>query len=322
MTLHIVTGSDDNYAPGVLVLIASAAWHNPQARFTVLDMGISPENRARIDALGPALGVQVARIEIGADSFAAVPVKRAHLTRSTFLRLLIPDLMPDEARVLYMDCDMAVMDSLDAVGDMPLGDHLIAAVTDPSPDVRELESTEVPRGKYVNAGLLVMNLPLWRRENTAAACLSLLSDSLCPLRNEDQSAVNIVCRDRIGLLDPAFNVFTDPAAYTPANLPGRIAVAHYVVNQKPWRASVRMGEIWRFHADRIAPFMPPLPPVAWRSRLSALNRSRRVAMGLLTGRQKYRDQLAVAKLMQRRFVLPYLETQQSAAFQAGPVNER
>ncbi|HRO13447.1 MAG TPA: glycosyltransferase family 8 protein [Paracoccus sp. (in: a-proteobacteria)] len=324
MTLHIVTGADDNYAPGVLVLIASAAWHNPKARFTVLDMGISPENRARIDALGPALGVQVARIEIGTDSFAAIPVQRAHLTRSTFLRLLIPALMPDEARVLYMDCDMAVTASLQSLAEMPLGDHLVAAVPDPSPDIRELESTGLARGEYVNAGLLVMNLPQWRKENTAAACLSLLSDPVRPLRNEDQSAVNIACRNRIRLLDPAFNVFTDPAAYTPASLPVRIAVAHYVVNQKPWRASVRMREIWRFHADRIAPFMPQLPPIAWHSRLSMLNRNRRVAMGLLTGRRKYRDRIAVARLMQRRFVLPYLETQQqaAAAFPAGPVSGR
>ena len=30
MTLHLVTGSDDNYAAGVLVLIASAAFHTPE----------------------------------------------------------------------------------------------------------------------------------------------------------------------------------------------------------------------------------------------------------------------------------------------------
>lgn len=112
MTLHIVTGADDNYAPGVLVLIASAAWHNPGARFTVLDMGISDANRGRIDALGAALGLRVARIVIDETRLAALPVVRAHLTRSTFLRLLIPDLMPAEHRVVYMDCDMAVTGSL------------------------------------------------------------------------------------------------------------------------------------------------------------------------------------------------------------------
>ena len=77
MTLHLVTGADDNYAPGVLVLIASAAWHNPGARFTVLDMGISAANRDRIDGLGRALGVAVTRIAIDAVSYTHL---RAHET--------------------------------------------------------------------------------------------------------------------------------------------------------------------------------------------------------------------------------------------------
>lgn len=313
MTLHVVTGADDNYAPGVLVLIASAAWHNPAARFTVLDMGISAGNRARIDALGPLLGVQVSRIEIGADRFAAVPVTRAHLTRSTFLRLLIPDLMPHEGRVVYMDCDMAVTGDLGPLADMPLGDNLIAAVPDPSPDNRELASTGLARGNYVNAGLLVMNLPLWRREKTAAACLSLLSDPRRPLLSEDQSAVNIACRGRVLALPQAFNVYTDPAAWTPARLPDDIRVAHYVVNHKPWRADVAMGDIWHFHADRIAALMPPPQPRTWRLRLSVLNRNRRMVLGLLTGRRKYRVQRAVLALMRQRYVLPYLQAQQRRA---------
>ena len=306
MTLHLVTGADDNYAPGVLVLIASAAWHNPGARFTVLDMGISAANRDRIDGLGRALGVAVTRIAIDEARLAALPVVRAHLTRSTFLRLLIPALMPDADRVIYMDCDMAVTGSLAPLGGMDLGDHPVAAVPDPSPDARELAATGVPRGRYVNAGLLVMNLPVWRREDVAGQCIALLSDPARPLRAEDQSAVNIACAGRILPLTPEFNVFTDPAAWTPATLPARLVVAHYVVNQKPWRAHAKMGGIWHVHADRIAAFMPPLRPVSLKSRLSSLNRNRRIALGLLTGRTKYRDRLAVAALMERRFVRPYL----------------
>ena len=73
MSLHLVTGSDDNYAAGVLVLIASAAFHTPDLRVTVLDNGISAANRARIDALGPRLGITLRRIEIDPDAFAALP---------------------------------------------------------------------------------------------------------------------------------------------------------------------------------------------------------------------------------------------------------
>lgn len=298
MTLHLVTGSDDNYAAGVLVLIASAAFHTPGLRVTVLDNGISAANRARIDAVGAAVGAQVDRIEIPADAFADLPVRRGHLTRSTYLRLLIPDLLPDAERVVYMDCDMVVTDDLSPLATLPLGDAVVAAVPDPSPEAEELGSTGIARGAYVNAGLLVVNLPVWRAEGIAARCLSLLTERA--LLAEDQSALNIAAAGRIVTLPARFNVYSDPAGYRdPADIPDPPAVVHYVVNFKPWvREDVSMGRIWTAHAGRIAALMPPRRPLTWQRRMSGWNMRRKMIGGLVTGRRKYRLRLAVARRME------------------------
>ena len=296
MTLHLVTGSDDNYAAGVMVLIASAAFHTPDLRATVLDNGISTENRARIDALGAALGIKLDRIEIDADAFADLAVRRGHLTRSTYLRLLIPDLMPDADRVVYMDCDMVVTDDLSPLAALPLGDAVVAAVPDPSPDAAELTSTGIARGDYVNAGLLVMNLPVWRSDGIAARCLALLSDPVRPLLSEDQSALNIAAKGRIAMLPGRFNVYADPAGYAaPKEMPRDPAVVHYVVNHKPWLAPAPLGAVWHAHAARLADLMPPAPALTWARRLSLWNTRRKLAAGLLTGRQKYRQRLRVMR---------------------------
>lgn len=298
MTLHLVTGSDDNYAAGVLVLIASAAFHTPDLKATVLDNGISPENRRRIDALGGRLNIPVQRIEISAEHFSDLPVRRGHLTHSTYLRLLIPDLLPAEDRVLYMDCDMVVTDDLTPLANLPLGDAVVAAVPDPSPAAEELASTRLAVGEYVNAGLLVMNLPVWRDEGISAHCLSLLSDPQRPLLAEDQSALNIAAAGRILPLPRSYNTYADPAAYRSTDdLPRQPAVIHYVVNLKPWGARVLLGGIWDFHANRIADLMPPRRPIRWKRRVSQWNTRRRVWFGLLTGRSKYRVRLAVEKAM-------------------------
>lgn len=304
--MHIVTGSDDNYVPGVMVLIASAAFHNPQARFTVLDMGISDANRARIDALGARLGVRVSRIEIADDAFADVRVQRAHLTRSTYLRLMIPDLMPDEDRVIYMDCDMVVTGSLAELDQITLGSAPIAAVPCPSPDHVELARYAIARGDYINAGLLVMNLPVWRAERLAAQCLDLLSQDE-PLMSEDQSAVNLACRDRIVPLPARFNVYADPSSYA-LNLPvpTDAVVLHYVVNNKPWNSRPALAKVWQAHAARIADLMPPLRPLPLRKRLSLINRRRRMWLGLLTRRPKYLARRQAAQEMEAGLAQPYL----------------
>ncbi|PZO68194.1 MAG: hypothetical protein DI498_00555 [Paracoccus denitrificans] len=294
----IITGSDDNYVPGVMVLIASAAFHNPSARFAVLDMGISPANRERIDRLGKRLGVEVQRVEVKADAFSNLRVARKHLTRSTYLRLLIPGLFPDEDRVIYMDCDMVVTDNLSALDNAQLADAVVAAVPCMAPMIDDLAATKCPMGQYVNAGLLVMNLPVWRAEGVAQTCMALLSDPANPLIAEDQSAINIAARSRVRLLEPRFNVYTDPAAFAAVEaFPDRPAVLHYVVNGKPWTGPATMGQIWQFHADRIADLMPPPRRVTFSRRLSRLNTLRKRRIGVLLGKPKYRlRQQVVARM--------------------------
>lgn len=310
--LHIVTGSDDNYVAGVMVLIASAVWHNPAARFTVLDLGIKPVNRARIDQLGQRLGVQIDRIEIDDAAFANIPVRRSHLTRSTYLRLLIPDLLPDEDRVVYMDCDMVVTTDLSLLAKVELGDAPLAAVACPGPDHRELAATQTKIGEYVNGGLLVMNLPVWRREDLPGHCLDLLSDPEHPLLSEDQSAINIACRGRMILLPPRYNIYANESCYrTPEDLPDEVSVLHYVVNTKPWLWDVSYGEIWQFHADHIRDLLPPRQRSARHYR-ARIEQHRRNIFGLAMGRRKHWNRLKIRKAIRSGYVTRYLTGQKPA----------
>lgn len=310
--MHIVTASDDNYVSGVMVLICSAVWHNPQARFTVLDMGIAPENCRRLARLADRLGVVIDRVELSENPVASLPIRRPHLTRCTYLRLMIPDLMPQEDRVIYMDCDMAVTGDLTLPATIDLGEAPIAAVACPTPDRRELRSTGTKAGHYVNAGFLVMNLPVWRRENLAQRCIDLLSDPRHPLLSEDQSAVNIACAGRILHLPYRYNVYANAVTYRrPEDLPGAANVLHYVVSMKPWRWQVLFGEIWHFHADRIADLMPPDPPRKLSHYVTRLEMYRRAFFGLAMGRSKHWQRLKVKRAIRDRIVQPYLAAQQS-----------
>lgn len=311
--MHIVTGSDDNYVPGVMVLIASAAWHNPQARFTVLDMEISAANRDRIDRLGERLGVRIDRIEVAPGRFSHMKARRSHLSRGTYLRLTIPELIDDD-RVVYMDSDMVVTDSLSIFDTVDLGDWPLAAVPCPTPEPRELETTGTSHGTYINGGLLVMNLPVWRRENLAGKCLDLLNDPSIERLAEDQWAVNVVCRGRIHLLPARFNLYATEAAYaSTADIPQDPAVLHYVVNGKPWRGPVLFDAIWHFHAAKIADLMPPRPKpsLAMRVKLGLKQvelAQRRVSAAIL-GKRKYVERDALRRAANNGPVRRYIAAQ-------------
>ncbi|AGT09535.1 lipopolysaccharide biosynthesis glycosyltransferase [Paracoccus aminophilus JCM 7686] len=305
--LHIVTGSDNNYMAGVMALIASTAFHNPRVRFTVLDMGIAEDNCRKLAELATRLSLRIDRISIEASRFAHLTVRRAHLNRAAYMRLLIPELLPEDDRLVYMDSDMIVVDDLSALMQVELGDCPIAAVADPSPAPRELAATGTRLGEYVNSGLLVMNLPVWRAEKLSCRCLEILSDPKAAWYCEDQSAINIVCRDRIVLLPAQYNIYANLPTYKCVEeLPSRISVLHYVVNVKPWMWNVAFGEIWHFHAGRIADLMPPPHRHNWRQKLRRVEAARRSVFGLLCGKRKYWKRRSTAKAIRSQIVLPYL----------------
>lgn len=303
----IVTASDNNYVAGVMVLIASTAYHNPTARFAVLDMGISTENRQRIDRLAGRLGTDIQRLEIDEKTFCDIPVAREHLNRSTYLRLLIPDLFPTEDRIIYLDCDMVVLDSLDLLEAIDLEGNIVAAVPCPSPSEQELRATGHVLGTYVNAGLLVMNLPLWRQEQFATACIGCLTDPQAKLLSEDQSAINIQAKGRIKLLPTRYNMYSDPNSYKRVeDCPSAPAVVHYVVNNKPWFGPTTLGQLWQLHADRIGDLIPLARQPSLRRRLSRLNASRKQFLGTLMGRRKYRRRQALINHMSNGFARDYI----------------
>lgn len=304
--LHIVTGSDNNYAAGVMVLIASAAFHNPEAIFTVLDMGIAEENRQRIDALRGRLGVTINRIEVDTDVFSNLSVKRKHLTTSTYLRFLLPSLLPDEKRVLYMDCDMLVLGDLTPIWQVDLEGKPLAAVPCPSPGPLELAATKTSMGTYINAGLLVMDLDLWRKEDIVTKCLNLLQDTSQELLSEDQSALNIVCTSNIKFLPAKYNIYTDPKAYkATADVPNEAVVLHYVVNSKPWQIPSALSSLWHLHANRIADLMPQ-HKISLKKRISLLNKKRQKFIGMALRQKRYIQADAVEKLFLTNIVAPYM----------------
>lgn len=303
----IVTGSDDRYVPGVLVLIESAAFHTKDVEFAVLSMGITEDNQARIRKLSDKLGVPINIIEVESDHFEKFVVRRSHLTRGAFLRLLIPDLFADKARALYMDCDMVVMGDLSYLATVDLGDAPLAAVPCPSPDEKELESVQKPLGLYFNSGLLVMNIPVWRSLRVSERCADLLSDPDTHLVSEDQSALNIVCRDNALLLPTEYNVYSTLGAYEgPSVLPEHPVVIHYVVNNKPWKSLATFGEIWQFHADRISELMPPRPKRTLGTIASDVNFKRKILTERLSGKEKHKIRTAIRKSATQKIIQPYL----------------
>lgn len=310
--MHIVTASDNNYVPGVFVLLASIARHNPQARFTILTTDWSADSLAKMASFKQRLGLRVDLVEITAESMAALPITRAHLTRSTYARLFIPNLLPEEDRVIYMDCDMLVTGSLAEAWTCNLDGYALAAVRCPSPTAAFARAINLPLPQYFNAGFLVLSLNAWRAEGFAEACLASIAAPDCPYLSQDESALNDHARGRVNYLSSGFNLYAQDTLWQDAlATPRAIRVIHFVTRPKPWNGPCPFGELWLAEIAALPEFAGFKPAQeTYRSRLTRINRSRRAMMGLLAGKAKYRNFRKIRHFIHKVLVPAYLSSGQ------------
>lgn len=291
--MHVVTASDKNYVPGVLVLISSAARHNPDARFTVLAVDWCAADLEMLAVLAAHLNTKITAIPLSSGTFSSLDPGRKHHTSAMYARLLIPELLPDHDKVIYMDSDMVVTGSLEPAWTIDLGAYHAAAVRCPHPHPKTLQSLGLPRDAYVNSGFLVMNLRSWRDEGIAATCLAALAENPERFPSQDEAAINYFCAGRIYFLPCIYNIYaTEFIHENQLCKPEDIRVLHFIMGKKPWVRDSAFSPVWYHEAARIASIIgvrSEPPPTDLRHWLRRLNQRRKIWQArFIIGRQRRR----------------------------------
>lgn len=255
VTLRSILDSTDPNRPLVLYLLDGGMSDSTKSLLTSMC-----SERAKVNWLAPEL-----------DRVARFPVSE-HISAASYLRLLLPELLPvDVERVIYIDSDMIVKRDLSLLWDEPLGEFGIAAAQDVAapwidadvamPNVkaatpflaakRPIANYQPlglrPAAKYFNAGMLVMNLDLWRREGFAEQVFRCLDEHREHVLWWDQYALNVVFADRWHQLDPRWNqgshVFVYPTWETSPlsqqvfeSVKNDPWIIHFCSPAKPWHA--------------------------------------------------------------------------------------
>jgi lipopolysaccharide biosynthesis glycosyltransferase len=254
--VDIVVAADNNFAMPLAVTVMSVIARlksGIRLRVHILDMGIKANNRAKINTVADKPGVEVNWIGTLGEKVSELPNTWLNITRATYARLFIPDVLPpDVSRVLYLDCDLIARRSVHELFDVDMEGKAVLGVADgESPFVGSrygvpwwLKSGRNPGGPNLNAGVLLMDLDVWRRDNVGPACLEYLTDGRHELA-QDQEALNSVVGDQLGLLDPRWNVqaevfqreFEMTLPYdtsTLAEMKSDPWIVHFTNARKPW----------------------------------------------------------------------------------------
>lgn len=127
-------------------------------------------------------------------------------TEAASYRLLLPELLPDFDKVIYIDCDVIIRNNLAQLYcQIDLGNNYLAGVFEATLDFQLLHMKAIgcEPGTYINSGFLVMNLELLRKDQMVSKFLEASKNK--ELEFPDQDVLNQLCKGRVLGLEPYFN---------------------------------------------------------------------------------------------------------------------
>ena len=132
---------------------------------------------------------------------------------SSYARLFASRI-PDLDKIIYIDCDTLITNSLSELWNIDLKGFLFAGVKD---TISPQHALSIGLGKnhhYMNAGVLLMNVSLMRELDFPEHTIKLVRKNNGKIPHEDQGIINILARDRIKVIDPKYNLMPQFFMYT------------------------------------------------------------------------------------------------------------
>lgn len=188
-----------------------------------------------------------------------------HVTVTGFARIFLPEIIDNEiTKILYLDGDIIVEENLSDLWNIQLPEECpVGGVVDifgNSPLVRKETKTSLT-APYINSGVLLMNLALWRKEKLSNLCVRLAQSHHYPFL--DQDTINVLFADRIFLLPPKFNLqniflYWDEKFWqidevfleSIRQAIKKPSIIHYSTAHKPWKiSSMPLYDNWRKYQE-------------------------------------------------------------------------
>ncbi len=296
--LVLVASIDEAYVMPLAVMVRSALENlrpGVGVKLFVLEDGTRPESRRRAEASWAEFPIEVEWLTPDPSTIERCVQDRGYAgVPATYNRLLLAEMLPSEVRkAIYLDADVIVTGDLHPLWERDLSGHLALAVPDAYFELYHHarfagfafrdEDRPAATDRYFNAGVLVIDVDAWRREEVGRRALTIAERYRDALQFHDQDALNCVLAGRWGALSPAWNLhelfdvlmYWDCRQYPRSEVGEALrdpCVIHFIGPTKPWAAgcaNVHASAFAAYHArtswgDERLPEARPLDRLAER----------------------------------------------------------
>jgi lipopolysaccharide biosynthesis glycosyltransferase len=208
--VHVACAVEGSYVPHSAAMLHSVLANSEGARVHVHYLhgpDLPQSDRALLADMIETNGGEISFVEVADEMCADLPT-RGFTGKATWYRIFLPELLPAIDRVLVLDADVIATDSLGPLWTTDVGDHYLAAVT----NVFQLNHLGTPARLglrdphcYFNAGVMLMNLELMRKDRCTEALRDFGIRHGYELDWRDQDALNAVLGKKRLALHPRWN---------------------------------------------------------------------------------------------------------------------
>lgn len=185
----------------------------------------------------------------------------AHFSKEMYYRLLIPEVLKQYAKVIYLDCDLIVRHDISELFNEDITGYALGGVYNycHGETLKYLKNQGFEPLSYINSGVLLFNNRVWQREELVKKCFELI-DTCRDFKYPDQDVLNRICANKIKLLDPRWNFMWRPWGKSGDEALDRridelsktFYIHHFISYLKPWKYPyLKDANIWLEYAKRV-----------------------------------------------------------------------
>lgn len=176
-----------------------------------------------------------------------------NIKTAAYYRLLLPDILSELDKILYMDVDTITQYDLSDLFNIDIEDYYLAGCKDNGAEWISIACVDYVKkfGKedclknYINSGILLFNLKKMREDNLVEKLIECASSH--NFNCHDQDTINWICHDKIKKIDNIYNNFPN---FIQKNDVKNQVIIHYAAD-KPWKnKNVKYASIWWDYAKK------------------------------------------------------------------------
>ena len=126
-------------------------------------------------------------------------------TYTVYFKILLPLILPDLKRIIYIDSDTLTFKDLLEMFILPFNDNYVLGY--PFQDVQKIDRFVKNAKTYINGGVLLFNIEKIRKENKDIELLKFTFENNADLWFLEQDSINVVFFQKIGLLPLKYGIY-------------------------------------------------------------------------------------------------------------------